>query len=77
MHTSQVNVVVDLKQELLQEYRDQLIGDLGGVRGVSRAWVSPRTSRMVLVDYDPTLTDAQTILGTVTRHGVDARLVGM
>ncbi len=46
-------------------------------RALSRAWASPRARRLMLVDYDPALTDAQTILRACMRHRADARLVGM
>ena len=71
------NVIVDLKQELLDEYRGQLVGEIGEAPGVRRAQTSPRAPRMVLVDYDPEITDSRTILNIVARHGLDARLVGM
>jgi hypothetical protein len=77
MQATQVNVVVDLKQAISRERGDELLSELGGMQGVSRAWVSPRSTRMVLVDYDPKLTDSRRVLGTVARHGFDARLVGM
>jgi len=65
MNTTQVNIVVDVRQAL------------GGLPGVSRAWVSPRTSRLLLVDFDAHQTDTQHILRTVVHRGFDARLVGM
>jgi len=77
MNASQANVVVDVKQGLGRQSGVELVSELGGIQGVSRAWVSARASRLVLVDYDPRLTDSQTILGTVVRRGFDARLIGM
>lgn len=77
MQTHPSNIMVDLKQSLSPENSDELVSELGNIEGVSRAWISPRANRVVLVDYDPTITDTQHILGTVARHGFDARLVGM
>jgi copper chaperone CopZ len=77
MHASKANVMVDVKQVLGRESSDELITELGGIPGVSRASVSSRAPRLVLVDYDPDVTDSQRILGAVVRHGIDARLVGM
>lgn len=74
MHT---NVMLDVKQTLSRELGDEVASELGAMHGVNRAWVSPRTRRLVLVDYDPALTDSQRILGACVRHGFDARLVGM
>lgn len=77
MQATQVNIMVDVKQVLSRKSSDELISELGGMQGVSRAWVSLRARRLLLVDYDPKVTDSQRILGTVVRRGFDARLVGM
>lgn len=77
MKATQANIVVDLKQTLSPQSGADLVNELIGELGVSRAWVSPRTSRLVLVDFDPMQTDTQHILHTVVARGFDARLVGM
>jgi copper chaperone CopZ len=77
MQTNQANVVVDLKQVLNRKRGDELESELGGINGVSRAQVSPRTRRLILVDYDPETVNSQKILGAVVRRGYDARLIGM
>jgi hypothetical protein len=77
MKATQVNIVVDVKQALSPQSGNALVSALGGLQGVSRAWVSPRTPRMVLVDFDAKQTDTQHILHAVVRRGFDARLVGM
>jgi hypothetical protein len=77
MNATQVNILVDVRQALSPQSGDQLVNALGGLHGVSRAWVSPRTSRLVLVDFDAKQTDTQHILRTVVNRGFDARLVGM
>jgi hypothetical protein len=77
MQATQVNIMVDVKHALSHRSGDELIVELGKLKGVHRAWLSPQTRRLVLVDFDPKLTDTQRILGTVVRRGFDARLVGM
>lgn len=77
MNTPQVNIVVDVKQALSPQSGDALVNELGCLPGVSRAWVSPRTSRLLLVDFDAHQTDTQHILRTVVSRGFDARLIGM
>lgn len=77
MKATQVNIVVDVRQALSPQSGDELVSELGSLQGVSRAWVSPRTSRLLLVDFDAHQTDTQHILRTVVRRGFDARLVGM
>ncbi len=77
MHATQANVVVDVNQVLNRQSGAELVSEIGGMQGVSRASVSRRASRLVLVDYDPKVTDSRRILGTVVRHGFDTRLIGM
>lgn len=77
MNATQANIVVDVKRALSPQSGEQLVDELGHLQGVSRAWVSPRTSRLLLVDFDANQTDTQHILRTVVHRGFDARLVGM
>ncbi len=77
MKTTQGNIVVDVRQALSTQSGDALVDALGTLQGVSRAWVSPRTSRLVLVDFDARQIDTQHILRSVVHRGFDARLVGM
>lgn len=77
MQAAQANVLMDVKQALGRRSGDALVNELGEMQGVSRAWVSPRTRRLMLVDYDPEVISSQRILGTVVRRGFDARLIGM
>jgi len=77
MQATQANIVVDVKRALSRQSSAALVRELGGMQGVSRAWLSPRARRLMLVDYDPKVTDSQRILGTVVRRGFDARLIGM
>jgi hypothetical protein len=77
MNATKVNVVVDVRQTLSPQSGDQLASAIGSLQGVSRAWVSPRTSRLLLVDFDARQTNSQHILRTVVHRGFDARLIGM
>lgn len=72
-----VNIMVDVKQSLTRESGESLVEELRRLHGVSRARVSPWISRLVLVDFDPMLTNTQRIFGAVVYRGFDARLVGM
>ena len=77
MQANKANVVVDLKRTPDRDRIGELEIELDGINGVSRAQASPRSSRLVLVDYDPEVIDSQKILGAVVRRGYDARLIGM
>jgi copper chaperone CopZ len=77
MQTNKANVVVDLKHTPDRDLIGELESELDGIEGVARARASSRSSRLVLVDYDPEVIDSQKILGAVVRRGYDARLIGM
>jgi len=77
MNATRANIVVDVREELSGQSGDALVNVLRGVQGVSRAWVSRRVRRLVLVDFDPKRTDTRTVLDSVVRRGFDARLIGM
>lgn len=75
--TIQANIVLDTRKAMNRELGDQLSAVIGAVRGVTRARVSRTSSRMVLVDYDPSETDSLHVLGAALAQGYDARLIGM
>lgn len=77
MQTNQASVMVDLRQALSWKRIGELESEISGMDGVTRAQVSARASRLVLVDYDPKTINSQKILGAVLRRGFDARLIGM
>jgi sensor domain CHASE-containing protein len=77
MPNHQMNVVVHVKETLVPEQLAALQAALGSLDGVTQARTSARLSRLMLVDYDPSVVSAQAILQSVTRRGLSAQLVGM
>lgn len=77
MRKTNANVIVHVKQALDRTKIRELHLTLANLVGVVRAQPSRRLERMLLVDYDPRLIDAQAILATVRRRGHEAQLVGM
>lgn len=77
MSTINANVIVHVKQALDRAQVRELNATISNLAGVVRAQPSTRLDRMMLVDYDPRVIDAQAILANVRRRGLDARLVGM
>jgi len=77
MSKSNVNVIVHVKQDLDRADLGALQASLVNVTGVVRAQPSKRLGRMMLVDYDPSVVSAQTILERVRGRGLEAQLVGM
>lgn len=77
MSKTNANVIVHVKQAIDRTQIREIHFTLANLVGVVRARPSRRLERMMLVDYDPRLIDAQTILSNVRRRGVEAQLVGM
>lgn len=77
MSTTNANVIVHVKQAIARTQIREIQHALADLVGVVRARPSRRLERMMLVDYDPRLISAQTILSNVRRRGIQARLVGM
>jgi len=77
MQTNPASVMVDLRQALCCKRIGELESELGAIDGVTRAQVSSRVSRLLLVDYDPNTINSQKILGALVRRGFDACLIGM
>lgn len=77
MTTKYANVIVHVSGTFGAGERAGVEQAVAAQPGVGRAAVSPKTERMILVDYDPFETSAQRILETVRGRGVTAQLVGM
>jgi len=71
------NVIVHLVEARDRGQIRELGLALANLVGVVRAQPSRRLERMMLVDYDPRIIDAQAILARVRRRGLEARLIGM
>jgi hypothetical protein len=77
MGKTNANVIVHVKQARDRTQIHEAHAAIANLVGVVRAQPSRRLERMMLVDYDPRLIDAQAILASVRRHGLEAQLVGM
>ena len=54
-----------------------LVRELAALTGVVRVVPSTRVSRLLLIDYDPTVIGVRTVLARARRGWTAARLVGM
>jgi copper chaperone CopZ len=77
MKTAIANVIVYVKQPVHQEQSHMISEWIGALQGVEHAQASARTQSLISVDYDPTKTDSQHILQSVSGQGYTARLIGM
>lgn len=73
MPASSTSIMDDARDPSSPEHGVELVC----LKGTSKARGSPRTSRILRVDFDPTVTGLRQFLGTLVRHGFDARIVGM
>lgn len=77
MRSQYSDVIVHLPGSVAPRLRAEVEHAVAARAGVGRVSVSPKTDRMILVDYDPTAVNARSILSTVRSLGIHAKLVGM
>lgn len=71
------NVVIHFQGSPGEETLGEVGQALRDLQGVGRVATSPRLKGLMLVDYDPAMISAQSILAKATRRGVAGRLVGL
>ncbi len=77
MSAPYTNVIVHLSEPIDSTKRTEIEQAIAAQPGVDHAAGSPKVDRIILVDYDPVVTNAQQILASVQSRGVGARLIGM
>jgi len=74
---SKANVVVYVGNTLTEQHRDRIERFLREQDGVFGTRSNHRTRQLLLVDYDPRVVSATSLVQGVHDQGVDARLIGM
>jgi hypothetical protein len=77
MNTTTTELIVDVRTQLGEPQRDYVRRRLAGQAGISRVEVSEHVPRLLLVQYDTSVTDAQRIRRYLAAKGLPGRLVGM
>jgi len=77
MKTVKSNILIDLHKVVPEEKQDLLINAISQETGVSKVTVSPRTSRLMFVDYDKSEVTPQVIRSFLMGCGYNASLIGM
>lgn len=72
-----VDVTVHVDETLPQEARQRVEERLRGVDGVVSVALHEEHAHLVVVEYNPDLTNSQTILHNVRDMGVHAELIGL
>ncbi len=77
MNTVKSNVLIDLHKHVPAEKQDLLINAISQESGVGKVTVSPRTSRLMFVDYDKSEVTPQVIRNFLMGCGYNVSLIGM
>lgn len=76
MHSPKCHIMLHLAEPLSDGEVDDLQLALERIAGVARVEASMRLARLLLVDHDPAIVSAHSILASVTGRGYTAQLVG-
>lgn len=71
------NVLIDLHKTVAADKQDLLIDAISQETGVGKVTVSPRTSRLMFVDYDKSEVTPQVIRNFLIGCGYNVSLIGM
>ena len=77
MSQRKANVVVYVDKSVTKQNRDQIEQFICQQDGVYGTRSNDRTRHLVLVDYDPGVLSATSLLQGIHSQGVDARLIGL
>jgi hypothetical protein len=75
--SSNANVLVHLAGAVVGSEVGDVIRDLSTVVGVARVRPGAKLPKLLLIDYDPAVIGAQSLIARVQRRFAAARLVGM
>jgi hypothetical protein len=77
MNIQVADVTVHIDQDLGKNERTQIENDLRAADGVISVHNPDDRPHLMIVGYNPSTTSGEYILRAVTKHGVNAELVGL
>lgn len=77
MNNVKSNVLIDLHKTVSVDQQNLLIEAISQESGIGKVTVSPRTSRLMFVDYDKSEVSAQVIRNFLMGCGYHVSLIGM
>ena len=77
MHKRNAKVVLHLAGPTIGNDVRRLMCELAALAGVARVVPGSKVSRLLLIDYDPTVIGVRTLLAYARRGWTDARAVGI
>ena len=77
MEKRTANVLMHLASPSVGNDVSRLVRELTALTGVARVVPSTRVSRLLLIDYDPNVVAARTVLARARRGWAAAKLVGV
>lgn len=72
-----VDIMIHVRRRLNDSDRLILDNSLRKLTGVVAPWFAPRLHKVIVVYYNPGMTNANTLLSAVRRLGYEASLVAM
>ncbi|KPK55868.1 MAG: ATP-binding protein [Thiotrichales bacterium SG8_50] len=77
METKMVDVTLHIDETLSADARDSLRDDYLGSNGIMAADYQSEHPHLMVIEYDPDVTDSQTLLALAKQHGIHAELIGL
>lgn len=72
-----VDIMIYIKRALVDSDRVILDSRLRAVKGIIAPWFAPHLRKVMVVYYNPELTDSAAVLATIRRLGYDACMVSV
>jgi hypothetical protein len=77
MNKHNANVLLHLAKPAVGDEVRDVLRDLAAVAGVARIAPGAKVPRLLMIDYDPGVVTAATLVGHARRRWAGAQLVGM
>ena len=77
METKMVDVTLHIDETLSADARKSLREDYLGSDGIMAADYQPDRPHLMVIEYNPDVTDSQALLAFAQKHGVHAELIGL
>jgi hypothetical protein len=77
MNKRKANVLLHLSRPAAGNEVREVLRELASIAGVERVAPSAKLPRLLLIDYDPEVVTAPTLVGHARRRWAAAQLVGM
>ena len=77
MSDKMADVTMHIDEETSHQQREELRDHILQREGVITADCRDETPHLMVIEYDPDVTDSQTLLALAKQHGIHAELIGL